>query len=91
MKFLPVSPRDWWQMFQRILGFYRSAGVPTAAKLATVALSLAYILLPVDFLPDVLPVVGQLDDVSVLALIHLLALAWAERRYLTAEPEKHRL
>ncbi|MGH2521621.1 MAG: YkvA family protein [Anaerolineales bacterium] len=39
--------------------------VPLLAKLIPVG-ALAYLLLPVDIAPDVLPVLGQLDDVAIL-------------------------
>ena len=45
--------------------------VPFWTKLVPVA-AIAYILLPTDIVPDVLPVVGQLDDLGVF----LLSLKW---------------
>lgn len=41
--------------------------VPLATKLIPV-LSLAYLISPVDFLPDVIPVITQLDDLAVVML-----------------------
>lgn len=55
--------RDYWQ------GTYRSVPYGT---LAAVAFTLLYILNPLDLVPDVLPVVGQLDDASVLSAALLL-------------------
>lgn len=81
MKYLPTSPRDWWQFLSRLGRFYNSAAVPGALKFATVALCALYFILPIDFLPDFLPIVGQLDDVSVIFLIHMLMVGWAGQKY----------
>ncbi len=42
--------------------------VGTFAKLAVPVLAGIYVLSPVDLLPDVIPVLGQLDDVAIVAL-----------------------
>lgn len=49
--------------------------VPRRAKLA-VGLALIYALSPIDLMPEFLPIIGQLDDVIVVAL----ALRYAARR-----------
>ncbi|UFP93409.1 YkvA family protein [Gloeobacter morelensis] len=81
MKYLPATPRDWWQAIGRIGRFYRSAQIPAPLKFAPLALSAVYFLLPVDFVPDFIPLVGQLDDVSVVFLIHMLVAGWAHQKY----------
>ena len=43
----------------------RSPEVPLYLKLLP-ALAVVYVLLPTDFIPDVFPVLGQLDDVTAL-------------------------
>ncbi len=48
---------------------------PRSAKIALVAL-LAYLLTPIDLIPDFLPGVGSLDDLIVVAVV----LRWAGRR-----------
>jgi uncharacterized membrane protein YkvA (DUF1232 family) len=48
--------------------------VPKRAKWTPAGLALAYIASPIDLVPDVIPIVGQLDD--------LLVLTWAFRRFL---------
>jgi uncharacterized membrane protein YkvA (DUF1232 family) len=50
----------------------RDARTPTSAKLATLA-AVLYVLSPVDVLPDLIPVLGWLDD-GILAVL-LLKLA----------------
>lgn len=61
--FLQRSLRDlklaYWLMWQR--------DVSWLAKLVPV-LALTYVLAPIDFLPDVIPFLGQLDDVTILTL-----------------------
>jgi uncharacterized membrane protein YkvA (DUF1232 family) len=46
----------------------RDPHVGTWTKLVIPGIALAYLISPVDVLPDVLPVVGQLDDLAVLVL-----------------------
>lgn len=38
-------------------------------KALTIALCLLYIVSPIDFMPDLLPVLGWLDDLGVLAYL----------------------
>lgn len=65
-RFLP----DCVVLLRRVLGEPR---VPRLHKLALAA-ALAYLAFPLDLVPDVLPVAGQLDDVLVVALaLRLLA------------------
>jgi uncharacterized membrane protein YkvA (DUF1232 family) len=52
-------------LFKRLL---RDPRVPRRGKLA-VALLLPYLALPVDLIPDFIPVVGQLDDAVVVAAV----------------------
>lgn len=59
-------------------GVLRDDRVPRDAKIQTGAL-LAYIVSPIDLLPDMIPVLGQLDDVAVAAFaVHRLLLAAGE-------------
>ena len=45
-----------------------SSRVPTWTKLVPL-LALAYVIFPMDFLPDVFPVLGQVDDLTVVLLL----------------------
>jgi len=60
---LPTLVRLYWRLF-------RDARVPLWPKALLVA-GLGYVVLPFDFIPDMLPVIGQIDDVViVLAVAH---------------------
>ena len=50
-----------------MLRLLREPAVPTVLKAVPFA-ALAYVLSPLDFLPDFIPVIGQLDDIGVLLL-----------------------
>jgi uncharacterized membrane protein YkvA (DUF1232 family) len=52
-------------LFKRLLGDRR---VPRRSKVV-VALTLAYLALPLDLVPDFIPVAGQLDDAIVVGLV----------------------
>ena len=57
-------------LFRRLLGDSR---VPRARKLVLWGL-IAYLALPIDVVPDFIPVAGQLDDVIVVVLVLRLVL-----------------
>ena len=46
----------------------RDGRMPTVTKLLIPGLAAAYLLLPVDLVPDFLPGLGQLDDLAIIAL-----------------------
>jgi len=48
----------------------RDAAVPTAEK-ALFAAAIIYVISPLDFIPDVFPFIGQVDDLYVVALVLL--------------------
>jgi uncharacterized membrane protein YkvA (DUF1232 family) len=52
-------------LFRRLLGDER---VPRRRKLAVAAL-IGYLAMPIDLVPDFIPVAGQLDDVLAVALV----------------------
>ena len=47
---------------------FRDPRVSKVTKFAIPGLVAAYLLLPIDFLPDFIPVLGQLDDLAIIAL-----------------------
>lgn len=61
--------------FDLALRYFRSNDVPRARKLLVAGAVLAYVLLPVDAVPDFIPWLGWLDDAGVVGL----ALAFMSR------------
>ena len=66
-------------LLRRLIGDDR---VPRRRKLTLLALA-AYLLLPIDLVPDFIPVVGQVDDVIIAALALRYALRSHEPSLLT--------
>jgi len=58
---LPTYARMVW-------GILRDPRTPIGLK-AILAAALAYVVLPVDLVPDVIPIIGQADDLTVLLLV----------------------
>ena len=65
----------WWQ-FRRearmVWAMLRNPATPFAAKAAAI-LALLYLVLPLDLIPDAIPILGWLDDGIVLLLLLKLA------------------
>lgn len=57
--------REVWRQARLAWYLIRSPEVPLYLKLLP-ALAVVYVLLPTDFIPDVFPLIGQLDDVTAL-------------------------
>lgn len=57
--------REVWHQVRLVFYLIRDPEVPIYLKLLPVA-AVAYVLFPFDFIPDLAPVVGQLDDVTAL-------------------------
>jgi uncharacterized membrane protein YkvA (DUF1232 family) len=68
---LPTTASDegfWREMWRQArLAWYliRSPEVPLYLKVLP-AMAVVYVLIPTDFIPDVFPVIGQLDDITAL-------------------------
>lgn len=56
-----------WQQARLVFRLFRDPEVPIYLKLLPVAAT-AYLLFPFDFLPDVIPGLGQLDDITILVV-----------------------
>lgn len=52
---------------------------PWAARWVLLA-GVAYVLIPIDFIPDVIPVVGWLDDLAILPAALYVFQRWTARR-----------
>lgn len=66
----------WRTVFTGVVGLVQDDRVPLLARLLPAPL-LLYLALPIDLLPDFIPLIGQLDDVIVAAavawlLVHLI-------------------
>ena len=59
---------DFLRNFRLAWRLIRDARVPGWTKLLVPGVMLAYLISPVDLFPDVVPLIGQLDDLAVLAL-----------------------
>jgi uncharacterized membrane protein YkvA (DUF1232 family) len=57
--------KEMWHQVRLVWKLIRSPEVPLYLKVLP-ALAVIYVLIPTDFIPDVLPVVGQLDDLTAL-------------------------
>jgi uncharacterized membrane protein YkvA (DUF1232 family) len=55
------------QTFRLAIKLFFSPKVPTWTKVVPI-LALAYVIFPLDFIPDFIPGLGQLDDLTVLLL-----------------------
>jgi uncharacterized membrane protein YkvA (DUF1232 family) len=59
--------RELWQQARLTFSLMMDRQVPIYLKVLPLA-AIAYLLMPLDFLPDVVPGLGQLDDLGVLLL-----------------------
>lgn len=62
--------RTAWRIYRVSLSDRRT---PLAAKVLP-WMGLLYLIVPLDIIPDVLPVLGQLDDIGIIILLFLWAL-----------------
>lgn len=66
----PFSPDFWsdfWRQIRLVYHLTRDSRTPTLVRLLPFAI-IAYLIWPVDLIPAVFPVIGQLDDLAVLVL-----------------------
>jgi uncharacterized membrane protein YkvA (DUF1232 family) len=57
-----------WNRLRLAWRLFRDPRVPLWPKILIPAAVLAYVLVPVDFLPDLTPILGHLDDLTLFAL-----------------------
>lgn len=58
---------DQWQQIRLLFALMRDPEVPFYLKLLPVA-AVLYVLFPLDFVPDIYPVMGQVDDLTALVV-----------------------
>lgn len=56
-----------WQQAKLVFQLFLDRDVPIYLKILPIA-AIAYLLFPVDFLPDIVPGLGQIDDLTILLL-----------------------
>lgn len=49
--------------------------------------SLLYVISPIDLSPDLLPFLGQIDDVALIVLMLSAATQWLSQQWLSEQPE----
>ncbi|MGD1906833.1 MAG: YkvA family protein [Leptolyngbyaceae cyanobacterium] len=52
--------------------------------------SLAYLISPIDLSPDLIPLLGQIDDVALIMLMVSAGTQWLTQRISPSEPDKSR-
>ena len=57
--------KEMWRQVRLVWYLLRSPDVPLYLKVLP-ALAVVYVLIPTDLIPDIIPVVGQLDDITAL-------------------------
>lgn len=63
----PGFLQELWQQIKLVYYLLRDGGVPLYLKILPFA-GLLYVLFPIDFIPDVIPFLGQLDDLTILII-----------------------
>lgn len=63
----PSFLQELWQQIKLVFYLLRDSDVPFYLKILPFA-GLLYVLFPVDIIPDIIPVLGQLDDLTILII-----------------------
>lgn len=77
-----------WQNGQLALRLFADGRVPLMLKALIPVAALAYIIMPIDLLPDFIPVLGQLDEVAIILLLMRLFVSLAPQE-VVAEHRQH--
>ncbi len=84
--------REMWHQVRLVLHLVRDPNVPLYLKLLPLA-AVIYVLIPTDFIPDIFPVVGQLDDLTALIVGGKVFIELAPQKvvaqYLESMRQKH--
>lgn len=65
----------------------RDPAIPMWAKAAIPAIAAAYVISPIDLIPDFLVGAGQVDDIGVILLAATASVAFLQRFFVNREPE----
>lgn len=77
-----------WQNGQLALRLFADGRVPLMLKALVPVAALAYIIMPVDLLPDFIPVLGQLDEVAIILLLMRLFVSLAPQEVVAEHRQK---
>ncbi|MFZ2359725.1 MAG: YkvA family protein [Anaerolineae bacterium] len=69
--------QDIWQNLQLAFRLYGDPRVSLLLKTMAPVAALAYFIMPIDLLPDFIPVLGQLDEVAIILLLIRLFISLA--------------
>ncbi len=64
-----------WNEARLVWRLFKDPRVPVWIKLALPIAGIAYLIFPLDVIPDIIPVLGELDDVMVLLMLMRLFVA----------------
>ncbi|HSM56601.1 MAG TPA: DUF1232 domain-containing protein [Candidatus Sulfomarinibacteraceae bacterium] len=79
--------KEIWHQIRLVFSLMRDPEVPTYLKLLP-AVAILYVLFPLDFAPDFYPVLGQLDDLTVLLVGAKVFIEMAPPHVVTRHLEK---
>ncbi len=77
-----------WQNGQLAFRLFADGRVPVVLKALVPVVALAYVIMPIDLLPDFIPVLGQLDEVAIILLLVKLFISLAPQE-IVAEYRQH--
>ncbi len=86
-RLLPLLFTRFRKELRMVWGVLTHKGSPVSAKLA-VLFALAYLISPIDLIPDVIPVLGLMDDAGVLVLLLNIAYKLLPREVYASLREK---
>lgn len=74
------SKTTYWKKFQILYIALTDKRTPPIIKVITVVLSIAYFLMPIDFIPDFIPILWVFDDILMIPLIIWFLSRWIPKK-----------